>query len=61
MALVRQPDSHGLKRHFRDLACATRPSLQRWRFANPYLGTPAIAAGVTDHVWRIDEIVTLLG
>ena len=29
--------------------------------ANPYPRTPAMAAGVTDHVWKIDEIVALLG
>ena len=28
--------------------------------ANPYPRTPAMAAGVADHVWRIDEIVALL-
>ena len=29
--------------------------------ANPYPWTLAMAAGVTDHVWKIDEIVALLG
>jgi hypothetical protein len=28
--------------------------------ANPYPWTLAMAAGVTDHVWKIDEIVALL-
>lgn len=28
--------------------------------ANPYPKTPAMAAGVTDHVWAIEEIVSLL-
>jgi len=28
--------------------------------ANPYPRTPAMAAGVTDHVWTVDEIVALL-
>ena len=28
--------------------------------ANPYRRTPAVAAGVADHVWRIEEIVGLL-
>ena len=28
--------------------------------ANPYPRTPAMAAGVSDHVWRIEEIVALL-
>jgi hypothetical protein len=29
--------------------------------ANPYPRTPAMAAGVSDHVWKIEEIVRLLG
>jgi IS1 family transposase len=29
--------------------------------ANPYPRTPAMAAGVADHVWRIEEIVALVG
>lgn len=29
--------------------------------ASPYPRTPAMAAGVADHVWRIEEIVALLG
>jgi IS1 family transposase len=29
--------------------------------ANPYPRTPAMAAGVSDHVWKIEEIVALLG
>jgi IS1 family transposase len=28
---------------------------------NPYPRTPAMAAGVSDHVWKIEEIVALLG
>lgn len=28
--------------------------------ANPYERTPAMAAGVSDHVWEIGEIVDLL-
>jgi hypothetical protein len=27
--------------------------------ANPYPRTPAMAAGLTDHVWTIEEIVSL--
>jgi hypothetical protein len=27
--------------------------------ANPYPRTPAMAAGLTDHVWNIEEIVYL--
>jgi transposase InsO family protein len=29
--------------------------------ANPYPTTPAMAAGIADHVWSIEEIVALLG
>jgi IS1 family transposase len=29
--------------------------------ANPYPRTPAMAAGVADHVWKVEEIVALLG
>jgi hypothetical protein len=29
--------------------------------ASPYPRTPAMAAGVSDHVWKIEEIVALLG
>jgi hypothetical protein len=28
--------------------------------AKPYATTPAMAAGVSDHVWKIEEIVALL-
>jgi len=28
--------------------------------ANPYPRTPAMAAGVADHVWSMEEIVSLL-
>jgi len=28
---------------------------------NPYPRTPAMAAGVSDHVWTAEEIVSLLG
>jgi hypothetical protein len=28
--------------------------------ANPYPPTPAMAAGVSDHAWRSEEIVALL-
>jgi hypothetical protein len=27
---------------------------------NPYPRTPAMAAGVADHVWKVEEIVALL-
>ena len=29
--------------------------------ANPYPRTPAIAAGLTNHIWAIEEIVKLTG
>ena len=28
--------------------------------ANPYPRTPAMAAGISDHIWRVEEIVGLL-
>jgi len=28
--------------------------------ANPYPRTPAMAAGVSDHIWTIEEIVELI-
>ena len=28
--------------------------------ANPYPRTPAMAAGVSDHIWTIDEIIKLV-
>lgn len=27
---------------------------------NPYYRTPAMAAGLTDHVWTVEEILSLL-
>jgi hypothetical protein len=30
------------------------------RLANPYQRTPAMAAGVADHVWTLREIAALL-
>ena len=29
--------------------------------ANPYPRTPAMAAGISDHVWSVEEIVNLTG
>jgi hypothetical protein len=31
------------------------------RLANPCPRTPAMAAGVSDHGWKIEEVVALLG
>lgn len=28
--------------------------------ANPYLRTPAMAAGIADHVWTLEEMAALL-
>ena len=27
---------------------------------NPYTRTPAMAAGISDHIWKVEEIVALL-
>ena len=27
--------------------------------ANPYLRTPAMAAGITNHIWTVEEIIRL--
>jgi hypothetical protein len=35
--------------------CRTHKSLSK-----PYATTPAMAAGLTDHVWEVSEIVALL-
>lgn len=29
--------------------------------SKPYATTPAMAAGLTDHVWEVEEIISLLG
>ena len=28
--------------------------------SKPYLTTPAMAAGITDHIWTVEDIVSLL-
>ncbi|MGH7609868.1 MAG: hypothetical protein ACREOD_08070 [Candidatus Dormibacteria bacterium] len=44
---------------------ARKTAAARWRphkgLANPYPRAPAMAAGVADYVWPVDEIVGLLG
>jgi len=30
------------------------------KYSKPYRQTPAMAAGITDHVWTVEEIVKLL-
>ena len=37
-----------------------RARVSAQELANPYPRTPAMAAGVSDHVWKIEEIVELL-
>jgi hypothetical protein len=29
--------------------------------ANPYPTTPAMAAGISDHIWSVEDIVELVG
>lgn len=50
-----------------NLACAVSLHFMHYNFArphqslaNPYPQTPAMAAGITDHVWTLEEIVGLL-
>jgi hypothetical protein len=38
--------------------CPRRGPALTWRTTDPR--TPAMAAGVSDHVWKIEEIVALL-
>jgi hypothetical protein len=61
------PAHQRLLRKVENLAAAVSLHFVHYRFtrphqtlATPYPCTPAMAAGVTDHVWKIDEIVTLL-
>ena len=46
--------AHAIALHFMHYNFARLTSLR------PYPRTPAMAAGVTDHVWGIEEIVALL-
>ena len=48
-------------------ACAVALHFMYYNFArphktlaNPYPRTSAMAAGLTDHVWSVDEVVSLL-
>jgi len=60
--------TNGFSKKAENLAAAVSLHFMHYNFArphkslaNPYPRTPAMAAGVTDHVWTVDEIVDLLG
>jgi hypothetical protein len=53
-AFSKKPDNH---------SCAISPHFMYYNFARPHQTlktTPAVASGVADHVWSIEEIVSLL-
>jgi IS1 family transposase len=59
--------TNGFSKKAENLAAAVSLHFMHYNFArphkslaNPYPRTPAMAAGVTDHVWSIEEIVGLL-
>jgi IS1 family transposase len=59
--------TNGFSRKVENLAAAVSLHFMYYNFArphktlaNPYPRTPAMAAGVTDHVWKVEEIVALL-
>ena len=60
--------TNAFSRKVENLAAAVSLHFMYYNFARPHMSlaspyprTPAMAAGVTNHVWRIDEIVALLG
>jgi IS1 family transposase len=60
--------TNAFSRKVENLAAAVSLHFMYYNFArphmslkNPYPRTPAMAAGVSDHVWKIEEIVALLG
>lgn len=60
--------TNGFSKKAENLAAAVGLHFMHYNFArphkslaSPYPRTPAMAAGVTDHVWSVDEIVGLLG
>ncbi|MGA7087706.1 MAG: IS1 family transposase, partial [Candidatus Dormiibacterota bacterium] len=60
--------TNGFSKKAENLAAAVSLHFMHYNFArthkslaNPYPRTPAMAAGVTDHVWSIEEVVSLLG
>jgi len=59
--------TNAFSRKVENLAAAVSLHFMYYNFArpqqtltNPYPRTPAMAAGVADHVWKIEEIVALL-
>jgi IS1 family transposase len=59
--------TNAFSRKVENLGAAVSLHFMHYNFArphtslkNPYPRTPAMAAGVTDHVWKIEEIVALL-
>ena len=60
--------TNGFSKKAENLAAAVSLHFMHYNFArphkslaNPYPRTPAMAAGVADHVWSVEEIVGLLG
>ena len=60
--------TNGFSRKVENLTAAVSLHFMYYNFArphqslaSPYPRTPAMAAGVADHVWQIEEIVALLG
>jgi IS1 family transposase len=60
--------TNGFSKKAENLAAAVSLHFMHYNFArvhkslaNPYPQTPAMAAGVTDHVWSVEELVGLLG
>jgi hypothetical protein len=60
--------TNAFSRKVENLATAVSLHFMYYNFARPHMSlanpcpmTPAMAAGVTDHVWKIEEIVALLG
>jgi len=60
--------TNAFSRKVENLAAAVSLHFMYYNFARPHMSladpyprTPAMAAGVSDHVWRIEEVVALLG
>lgn len=56
--------TNGFSKKVDNLACAVSLHFMHYNFARPHKTfkgrTPAMAAGISDHVWRLDEIVKLV-
>ena len=59
--------TNAFSRKVEDHAAAVALHYQHYNFArphkslkNPYPRTPAMAAGVADHIWRLREVAALL-